>query len=193
VKWGGNNDYVYVLLHKEADTQALAAKMPAFSRQYLKGPGNEELVMKIQAVQDIHLYSNKTFEAEPNGSAAVVYMLLIVGGFILVIACVNYINLATARSVERAKEVGIRKVIGSQRSHIIQQFLLESLLINILALVLAVTIVQLLLPVFDALIGKPVSTQALPLYFQLSWVSVFVVAACLSGLYRLLYYQVSNP
>lgn len=193
IRWGGNNDYVYVLLDEKANAKILAAKMPAFSRRYLKGPGNEDLQMEIQPLQDIHLYSNKTFEAEPNGSAVVVYMLLGVGIFILIIACVNYINLATARSVERAKEVGIRKVIGSQRSHIIQQFLLESLLLNVLALVLAITMVQLLLPLFDSLTGKPVSDHSLEIHFRLGWIGVFIAAACLSGLYPAIVLSAFKP
>jgi putative ABC transport system permease protein len=183
IRWGGNTDYVYILLNENANAEAFAAKMPAFSRQYLKGPGNEELQMKIQPLQDIHLYSNKTFEAEPNGSGVVVYMLLSVGIFILIIACVNFINISTARSVERAKEVGIRKIMGSQRAQLIKQFLLESLLVNVLALILATTLVQLLFPLFDRLTGKPVSEHELDLYFQLGWVGLFVAGAFLSGLY----------
>lgn len=193
IRWGGNNDYVYVQVDEKADAKALAAKMPAFSRRYLQGPGNEELHMEIQPLQDIHLYSNKTFEAEPNGSASLVYLLMGVGVFILLIACINYINLSTARALERAKEVGIRKVVGSQRIQLIGQFLLESLLINILAFIVALTSVQVLLPLFDMLTGKPISQHSLELHFQLVWLAIFIAAAGLSGMYPAVFLSGFTP
>ena len=180
--WNGNNDYVYVLLDKGADPRKLAAKMAPFTRKHLKNPSRPEQ-LEIQALSDIHLRSQKTYEAEPNGSIQVVYLLLTVGALILLIAWVNYVNLSTARSVERAKEVGIRKVVGSSRRQLVKQFLLESLLINLFAIVLAVTLVQLSLPFLDALTGKPLSQRfPEPLYWW-GWIGAFVVGAVVAGAY----------
>ncbi len=103
---------------------------------------------------DIHLYSNKSYEFEANGNITYVYIFFIIAIFILLIACVNFMNLSTARSANRAKEVGIRKVAGSLRSHLITQFLTESVLTSFLSLLLAIGIAALLLPLFNQLAGK---------------------------------------
>ncbi|MBC7920762.1 MAG: ABC transporter permease, partial [Ferruginibacter sp.] len=180
--WNGNNDYVYVLLKEQADPRQLAAKMTSFTRKYLKDASFPQQ-LEIQPLSDIHLRSQKTFEAEPNGSIHVVYLLLTVGVLILLIAWVNYVNLSTARSVERAKEVGIRKVVGSSRGQLVKQFLLESLLINCFAIGLALTLFQLSLPFLDALTGKPLSQQAPePLYWW-GWIGVFIAGAVVAGAY----------
>jgi putative ABC transport system permease protein len=178
--WSGNNDYVYVLLDEKADVQKVASQLPAFTRKHLK---NKDNALEIQALTDIHLHSHKTYEAEPNGSAQVVYLLLSVGILILIIAWVNYVNLATARSVERAKEVGIRKVVGSSRGQLMKQFLLESLLINGLAVVLAMTVVQLSLPFLDELTGKPLSQYPPDHVYWWGWIATFGLGALTAGLY----------
>jgi putative ABC transport system permease protein len=180
--WSGNNDFVYVLLAPNANAASLAAKMPAFNQKYLhKDNRIDHLVM--QSLNDIHLYSNKTYEAESNGSAQLVYSLLGIGILLLVVAWVNYINLSTARSAERAKEVGIRKVMGSQRGQLMRQFLLEALMINTFAILLAVTIAQVTGPLFDGLTGKPLSQYALPFPLWAAWIGLFLLGSGLAGLY----------
>jgi putative ABC transport system permease protein len=178
--WNGNNDYVFVLLDEKADPRKVAGQLPAFTRKYLK---SKEHALEMQALTDIHLHSHKTYEAEPNGSAQVVYLLLSVGLLILIIAWVNYVNLATARSVERAKEVGIRKVVGSSRQQLIRQFLLESLLLNSLAVILAITVVQLSLPFLDELTGKPLSQYPPDRVYWLGWITIFGLGAVSAGFY----------
>ncbi len=145
----------YIQLRPGADYKALEAKLPAFSQKYFQGnkvSGSEEK-FHLQPLSRAHLYSDFEYEIGVTGSATVVWGLLIIALFIIVIAWVNYINLSTARSSERAREVGVRKVIGAGKTQLIRQFLMESLLINIMALVLAVVLMLALQPAFNTLIG----------------------------------------
>src|SRR5688500_17457566 len=102
---------------------------------------NAVIKFQMQRITDIHLDSNFMFEFKPNGNRQSAYFLAIVAILILVIAWINYINLSTAKSIERAREVGVRKVMGGFRSQLIQQFLLESFLLNVIAVVISITFV----------------------------------------------------
>ena len=108
--WNGNNEYTYLLLEPGIDLATFNNKLVAFAKSLSDKIGTERFV--AEPIKEIHLYSNKSFEPEVNGSAKTVYALLIIAIFIIIIAWVNYVNLSTARAVERAKEVGIRKVMG---------------------------------------------------------------------------------
>lgn len=117
----------------------------------------ESVTMKLQPLESIHLNSHHSYELEANGNRETVSFLSIIGIFIMIIAWVNYINLSSSKLVDRAKEVGIRKVMGGYRRQLISQFLIESLLINLLALVASLTILQLTRELFETLIGIPIS------------------------------------
>jgi putative ABC transport system permease protein len=135
----------YIRLRPGADYKALEAKLPAFSQRHFQGDkisGSEEKFF-LQPLSRAHLYSDFEYEIGRTGSSTVVWGLLIIAGLIIVIAWVNYINLATAKSLERAKEVGIRKVSGATKGQLVRQFLTESLVINITALAIALLIVWL--------------------------------------------------
>ncbi|MEO0331657.1 MAG: FtsX-like permease family protein, partial [Bacteroidota bacterium] len=135
-----------------------------------------------------------TFEPEVNGSARTVYFLLVIAIFIVIIAWVNYINLSTARSVDRAREVGIRKVMGSGRQKLIRQFLLESVLISLLAGGIALTIVQYSLPVFRDITGQPLSLSIVSdAIFWYLLVGLIMVGALLSGGYPALVLSSFQP
>lgn len=152
--WSGYNYYTYMLLDKQANLESLNSRLPALTRKYL---GEEtKLVFNLQPVEDIHLYSDFTFEPEVHGSAKAVGFLSIISLFILIIAWVNYTNLSTARALERAKEVGLRKVVGARKRQLIGQFLTESLMINFLGAVAAVMLAKIMLPYFNELVGKEV-------------------------------------
>jgi putative ABC transport system permease protein len=153
----------YIQLRPGTDYKALEAKFPAFSDRYFQGNKISGSVEKfyLQPVSRAHLYSDFEYEIGETGSATVVWGLLIIALFIIVIAWVNYINLSTARSVERAKEVGVRKVIGAARSQLIRQFLMESFLINVIALLLAIGLMFALQPAFNALVGHGLSFRYL--------------------------------
>jgi putative ABC transport system permease protein len=146
--------------------------------------GNYDVVYHLQALPDIHLYSHYMFETEVNGDGKAVYFLLVIAIFIIVIAWINYINLATARSINRAKEVGVRKVLGSLRRQLVGQFLFESLLINGLAVVLAFVLIICCLPLFNFITGKELHFSLLkdPI-FWLVLSALFVTGTFLSGLY----------
>ncbi len=155
--WNGFNYYTYLFLDKNANLEQLRSKLPGLTKKYL---GEEaRLVFNLQPVKDIHLHSDFTYEPEIHGSAQAVNFLSIISIFILLIAWVNYINLSTARAVERAKEVGLRKVVGAQKKQLVGQFLFESLLINFFGAVVALSIAQVLLPYFNGLVGKTVLTD----------------------------------
>ena len=157
--WNGYNYYTYLLIDKRADIDKLRSQMPALSKKYM-GEDNT-LVFNLQAVRDIHLYSDFTFEPQIHGSAKAIGFLGIISLFILLIAWVNYINLSTARAVERAKEVALRKVVGAQKGHLIWQFLTESFLINFAGAVVALALAVTFAPYLNALVGKPIFENVL--------------------------------
>ncbi len=153
----------YIQLKHGADYKALQTKFTAFSQKHFQGNKISGSVEKfyLQPLSRAHLYSDFEYEIGRTGSATVVWGLLIIALFIIVIAWVNYINLSTARSVERAREVGVRKVIGAAKIQLIRQFLTESFLINAIALVLAIGLVFLLQSPFNALIDHDLSFRFL--------------------------------
>jgi len=149
--------YTYVQLAPGTDPNSLQAKLPAFVNRHL-GDEMKKLgyncQFQLQPIRDIHLKSDFAQEAEVNGSEKEVYFLSIIGAFILIIAWINYINLSTAKSTERAKEVGLRKVVGAARIQLIAQFIMESVIVNLLALGVAGIIVWISYPLFSELTGK---------------------------------------
>lgn len=177
-RWNNNNNYTYVELVPGATLAALNQKLLNLSKQRLKGE-----VMTAGAIKDIHLYSKRTYEPEPPGNAGTVNFLLLIAVLILVIGSVNYVNLTTARSSERLKEAGIRKVLGSTRLGLIRQFFLESLLINLIAFILALVLVYVTMPYYQQLVGKPLSTDIF--YSPSFWITcllLFGLNCLLSGL-----------
>jgi putative ABC transport system permease protein len=155
-----NSDFWhYIQLSPGTDYKVLQAKLGTFSQKHFNGnkvSGSDETFL-LQPLTRAHLYSNYEYEIGKTGSATVVWSLMIIAVLIIVIAWVNYINLSTAKSMERAKEVGIRKVTGAKRSQLISQFLTESILINFLALGIALLLVYLLQNSFNSLIKHDLS------------------------------------
>ncbi len=158
-KWGGNNEYMYLLMAPGTDLVQFNKKLITFSQTLKDKISNNRIV--AEHMKDIHLYSNKSYEPEANGNARIVYFLLIIAAFIMIIAWVNYINLATARAIDRAREVGIRKVMGSARVQLIAQFLMESAFTNFVAAVLGLVFFQTALPSFRLLAGQPLPLDIL--------------------------------
>lgn len=172
--WADFGHYNYLLLAPGADPEALAAKIPMWLEKYLDLP-QEALAelragrdrFELQPLTDIHLRSHLAWELEPNSDIATVYLFTAIAVFILLIAGINFMNLATARSATRAKEVGVRKVLGAGRAQLVGQFLGEALLLSVAALALAIALVELLLPVFNALSGADLAMNysGQPLFF----------------------------
>jgi putative ABC transport system permease protein len=145
---------------------------------------NEAVTYRLQPLKDIHLTSHYMMEAEVNGNGKTVRFLLIIAFFIIIIAWINYINLSTARSLERAREVGVRKVLGSYRLQLIRQFMMESMLINFFAMVLAICIIMVSLPLFNSLTGKEISFSIIiDKNFWLVLGLIFIAGTFFSGIY----------
>jgi putative ABC transport system permease protein len=178
--WNGNNEYTYLLTEPGADLEAFNKKLYALCTGELKDKLHDGKY-QAETIKSIHLYSHKTFEPEVNGNAKTVSFLSIIALFIIVIAWVNYMNLSTARAVERAKEVGIRKVMGSMKVQLVLQFLAESLIVNIIAGVIAISCVQIAIPLFQQLTGLPVITFDSSFWMILGGLIVF--GSLLAGIY----------
>ena len=156
-EWAWPEFYNYVLLKQGASRENLEAKLPAFMEKHSSKIWEQYKFKShiwLQPITEIHLKSNYTLEQSANGSERTVYFLSLLGIFILVIAWINYINLSTAKALERSKEVGLRKVSGASRMQLMTQFLFDALLVNIFAIVLAVIIVIIATPRFESLIGR---------------------------------------
>jgi len=177
----------YVLLRPYADAHQLETKIAGLVEKKWGAELRKEkegIVFHLQPLPDIHLSPTYMSETEPNGDKKSVNFLGIIALFIVAIAWINYINLATARSIERAKEVGIRKTLGSLRGQLIGQFLFESLLINLLAVVLAFVLITLSLSLFNIIAGKSFTFAAINnAGFWYTLALLFVAGTLLSGLY----------
>src|SRR4030095_5050705 len=152
--WGGFGFYTYVLLKPNTSAAAFEKKMLPMYDKYLASifaQYNIKMRFGAQNIASIHLHSEMANEPEELGSVSYIYIFSAVAFFMLLIACINYMNLTTARSARRGKEIGIRKVTGSSRLQLISQFLIESTLTALFALALSLGMIALLLPTFNTL------------------------------------------
>ncbi|NML40333.1 FtsX-like permease family protein [Chitinophaga sp. G-6-1-13] len=185
-KWLANNFNTFVVLRKGVDPKKVEAKLGPATAKYIApqlvsmmNTSQEELARNgdyihysLMPLTDIHLYSNKSYELSPTSAIQYVYIFSAIALFILLIACVNFMNLSTARSANRAREVGIRKVMGSQRSQLVAQFLTESLLVSAVAMLLALGIAWLLLPLFNEVAAKHITIGL----FSRPWLGLILLA-----------------
>ncbi|MBX3255498.1 MAG: ABC transporter permease [Chitinophagaceae bacterium] len=187
--WGWYQFYTYLLLKKGTDIKKLEAELPAFCDRYInnlawKKESNTRNEVSLIPVKDIHLHSHYMQEAEAGGNERSVLFLFLLAFFIVAIAWVNYVNLSTSRSLERAKEVGVRKVVGATRIKLIMQFLVESVLINIVSFILALVIAYLAAPWFSDLVNDMPRTQFyLPVSYCVLIGVIFATGTLLSGFY----------
>ena len=207
-QWLGNNNYTYIVLQGGFDPEKLEAKFPDLLRKHM-GPQLEELLGMtmeeflgggnqygyfLQPLSEIHLESDLQFEINPGGSRTSVIIFSIIAVFLIIIASINFMNLATASAAKRATEVGIRKVAGAGKRRLIWQFLTESFMITLMALVLAITLVELFLPSFNNLTGKSLTFSVLnrPLFLMgLVMIGLFVGFA--SGSYPAFFLSSFKP
>ncbi|MCI0695036.1 ABC transporter permease [candidate division KSB1 bacterium] len=190
-----NGFYTYVLLKEGADPKAFEQKLPDYAERYL-GEKMRELKMfyifSLQPLADIHLHSRLRYEIQATSSMSTVYIFATVGVFILLIACINYMNLTTARSLGRAKEVGVKKVLGAVKPQLIRQFLVESTLVAAIALALSFIFMELLQPFFFDLTGKKIE----PLFSNEMLVfltGTTLLVGLLSGLYPAFFISMFRP
>ncbi len=186
--FGWYDFYTYLQLRPGTDPDQFEKKLPDFCNRYINNnqwnkTNNRKAALHIIPLTDIHLHSNYNQEAEVNGNGQAVGFLFLVAIFIIGIAWINYINLSTARSVERAREVGVRKVLGAARSSLVYQFLAESFLLNLFSFLLSLLLFYLLLPSFDHFVGKDATGIGLTSRYWQLFMAVFIGGTLLSGIY----------
>ncbi len=186
-QWNWDGFMTYVQLKNGTDPLVFEAKIPTLVKSKVgeeNEANNSGIAFHLQPIDKIHLTSNYMMEFKPNGNEQTTYFLLIVGIFILIIAWINYINLTTARAMQRAKEVGIRKVLGSYRRQLINQFMFESVFMNLLSLLIASLTIFLIFPYFNQFVGiSEPYTFPRDSTFWLIFVGIMLVGILLSGLY----------
>ena len=206
--WISNNFNTYIVLKPGANPKVLEAQFDAMVDKYVGPQVKAFLNLDIEGFKkngnfdrytltpltQIHLHSNKVAELGANSNIQYIYIFSAIAIFILLIACVNFMNLSTARSANRAKEVGVRKVLGSFRKDLIRQFLMESMLVSFMALVLALLIAWLLLPYFNQISSKDISLSfiSLPLILPVL-VLIALIVGLLAGSYPAFYLSSFNP
>lgn len=185
--WFENNYYTYLLLRDGADRAELESKFPAFLEKRLADEKKESGLwydFYLQPITDIHLHSNLAAEMAPNGNIRYVYLFSVIGGLVLLIACANYINLSTARSAKRAKELGVRKIIGAKRFQLIAQLFGESFIMTTLSSVLAINFVLMILPAFNELTTKQLTFEyLLRSDVLLIFAALFIIINLIAGSY----------
>ncbi len=197
--WYWTDFYTYITLKPGTNVSKLQGKLQPFADRHVNNlPDNlanhDRSVFQLYALPEIHLYSHYSEEAEPSGDGNSVAFLFLTGFFIIGIAWVNYINMATSRSMERAREVGVRKVLGALRKNLIGQFLMESLFLNLAALAVAIVFALLLSHPFMQLTGRPLRPLTeLPLQYLAGFALVFFAGTFLSGIYPSLVLSGFNP
>ena len=195
--WGGFGFYTYVLLKPNTSATGFEKKLLPVYDKYLASifaQFNIKMRFSVQPITSIHLHSNMNNEPEELGSTSYIYIFSAVAFFMLVIACINYMNLTTARSARRSKEIGIRKVTGSSQLQLIAQFLIESTLAAVFSLLLSIGAIALLLPTFNSLSGKFISLSTLlESRTILIMLAVVIFAGLVGGSYPAFYLSKFNP
>lgn len=180
--WGSNNFSTYVILKEGESPEAIDNKFPEFQDRHMPDRDGmkprQHTKLHMQPVTSIHLYSHLNSEIGENSDISYIYVLCAVALFVLLIACINYVNLATARSARRAKEVGMRKILGAERDQLIRQFIGESVLVTFIAMAFAVVLVELALPFFNSFVGRNLELGS----FINPWsIPLFLLMTCIIG------------
>lgn len=200
--WGWPEFYNYIKLKQGTDPEKVEAKLPAFREKYLAERMKQykfQSIFHLQPITDIHLKSNFTLEQSANGSERTVYFLSLLAAFILVIAWINYINLSTSKSLERSKEVGLRKVVGASKYQLVSQFFFDALLVNLLALTISLGIIPFSLNWLGNVVSKDIAGFVYTSgwwYSSSFWLLVAAVVlggVLLAGLYPALVFSSFRP
>lgn len=206
--WSNLGFYTYLVLNKNTNPARLAAKFPQLVAEHVVPEVQHDMGVSLaearksvntfrfslQPLTRIHLYSHTKYEIEPNGDIQYVYIFSALMVFILLLACVNFINLSTAGAAGRAREIGIRKVLGSEKKMLIGQFLSESMLVGLFSMLLACVLVFLLLPYFNQLSGKHINAGAFLNYRTVSLITLLTLLTGLcAGLYPAFFLSSFKP
>ncbi len=197
--WGNNSFFTYLKLPENYNIERMKARFPAFLDKHMAGQYGPNQPSKftrldLQKLTDIHLHSHTDYEAEPNGDIKRIYIFSAIALFILLIACINYMNLSTARSALRAREIGIRKVIGARKGELVVQFLSESILTACSAILIALALLYFTLPWLNKVSGQELSISIL-LKWQILvplFLSPFLIGF-ISGIYPALFMSSFQP
>ena len=193
--WDWTGFYTYVKLKPNASVAQFTRKMNELARRNSKSKFNVTINLTPQSLNSIHLHSDLQEELSPNGNYNSLLFLILTGCFILIIAWINYVNLSIAKSTDRLKEIGIRKVIGSQKADLVRQFLFESSLFNISSVVIAIFLAQLISPWFGQLSGKQLAFGDLlaDINFWTGLLTIMLIGIVVTGLYPALVYSKFKP
>ncbi len=191
-RWDWNDFYTYMRLSPGTDYKKLEAKLPSILTKY-KGKDHESKMI-VQPLSAIHLHSNVGFELNPNGNAQTVYILSVIAIVVLIIAWVNYVNLATARAGFRAREIGVRKVNGATRIEVTMQFMLEAFTMNFIALILSLGIVLAIMPFVGEALHKPLTMSLLnDTTLVIAIAIMFIIGTVATGAYPALVLSSFKP
>lgn len=196
--WLWNPIWTYVLINENTNPAQLETQVQGLAEKYYYAysgwPEDESVKLELQPITDIHLHSNRDQEMQVNSSAIYTNILLAVAGFILIIACINFMNLSTARSLERSREVGLRKVMGGYKEQLIYQFLGESFFVSLIAIILGCILVVLSLPFFNELTGKTLTFDLFTNAYTLpALLALTLFVAFFSGSYPAFFLSSFNP
>lgn len=206
--WISNNHHTYFVLNKGASSEEFETKLQTLVEKYVQpqvkgalGVTPEEFYASggefeyfLQPLTDIHLRSHLDFEHEPNSDITYVYLFSVIAVAILLIACINFVNQATARSDNRAKEVGVRKTVGSTRNQITRQFIAEAVILSVMAVLLALPLIEILLPSFNNLTGKSLSVPYLESAMTIPYLlGIALVVGALAGTYPAFFLASFDP
>ncbi|MBK7650069.1 MAG: ABC transporter permease [Flammeovirgaceae bacterium] len=185
--WNWDGFYTYLLLRPNTDQAEVESMMQKILTEKMKGNENANRATAnffLQPIEDIHLHSNLVSEMQINGSERVVNVLQIVAAFILILALINYLNLSLARAIRRAKEIGVRKIIGSSRHQLMTLFFTESFLLNLIAFIIALAVTLLLTPVFNSLTKKNIEMEIIlnPMFISIAFGAI-ILFSFLVGFY----------
>jgi putative ABC transport system permease protein len=192
--WVWNPCWTYVLLASGVRPEQLQANFPTFIKNFYYDAQRESIVMYLQKLAKIHLHSRIDYEIKPNSNYAYIVVLSVIAVFLLIIASINFVNLSTATAGARAKEIGIRKVTGADRFKLIIQFISESLVISLVAMILSLLLIELILPAFNDMTDKQIRLDYLLNPLNLLYITgLWFILALMSGSYPSLYLSSFKP
>lgn len=192
--WYWNPVWSYVVLKEGVSKEQVESKLDDFVNKYFHDAIKKLTTLYLQPLTDIHLHSNIDYEIEANSDISLIYIFGGISFFVIIIASINFINLSTARSMNRAREVGVRKVMGAFRKQLIGQFISESLLLTVIAILLAAPLITLLLPFLNGIAGKDLVFNPLTnMTLNLLMVALIIIIGILAGMYPAFYLSSFQP
>jgi putative ABC transport system permease protein len=192
--WVWNPFWTYIRIADDRDISTITSGFPGFVKKYFNDAQKNNITLNAQALTSIHLYSNLDYEIEPNGNHTYVKILGFIAVFLLVIASINFMNLSTATASGRAREVSVKKVFGAARGALVLQFLAESFIITLIAILLSVLLINLSLPSFNAFTGKSIDYLLLLKPEGLLFMSIlWLIMGLFSGLYPAFFLSSFQP